>query len=60
MDQGVMAETAMNVETRNLVSIGYNNLDDIEDKFETWMGKKVDKRKSIIETQLDKFVNGDI
>lgn len=60
MDTEVMAETAMNVETRNLVSIGYNNLDDIEDKFETWMGKKVDKRKSIIETQLDKFVNGDI
>lgn len=52
----VMAETAMNPETRNLVQVTVEDSEAMVKSIETWMGIDVNERKQIISDNLPDFV----
>ena len=56
LDAEVMAETAMNPETRHLVQVTIEDSGLASKTLEDWMGTSVDNRKELISTNLNKYI----
>ena len=56
LDAEVMAETAMNPETRHLVQVTIEDSGLASRTLEDWMGTKVDNRKELISTNLNEYI----
>lgn len=56
LDAHVMAETAMNPETRHLTRVNITDAKLAEQAIVDWMGTKVDNRKEFISDNLNKFI----
>lgn len=56
LDAEVMAETAMNPETRHLVQVTIEDSGLASKALEDWMGTSVDNRKELISTNLNKYI----
>ena len=56
LEAEVMAETAMNPETRNLIQVTMTSAKEMVDTLETWMGAAVEGRKEIIGNELHNYV----
>lgn len=52
----VMAETAMNPETRHLVRVTIDSSEKAKQALDDWMGINVDNRKEMISTNLNKYI----
>ena len=52
----VMAETAMNPETRHLVRVTIDSSEKAKQALDDWMGIDVDNRKEMISTNLNKYI----
>lgn len=53
----VMAETAMNPNTRHLVQVSIEDVKKAEQSLIDWMGPEVDNRKEFISTNLNKYLD---
>lgn len=58
LDAHVMAETAMNPETRHLTRVTIDEAKEAEQAIIDWMGSNVDNRKVFISNNLNKFIKG--
>lgn len=58
LDAHVMAETAMNPETRHLTRVTIDDAKEAEQAIIDWMGNNVDNRKVFISRNLNKFIKG--
>lgn len=58
LDAHVMAETAMNPETRHLTRVTIDEAKEAEQAIVDWMGNSVDNRKVFISNNLNKFIKG--
>ena len=58
LDAYVMAETAMNPETRHLTRVTIDEAKEAEQAIIDWMGSNVDNRKVFISNNLNKFIKG--
>ena len=56
LDAHVMAETAMNPETRHLTRVTIEDAKEAEQSIVDWMGTSVDNRKVFISRNLNKFI----
>ena len=56
LDAEVMAETAMNPETRHLVQVTIEDSGLASKALEDWMGAEVDNRKELISTNLNEYI----
>lgn len=56
LDAHVMAETAMNPETRHLTRVNITDAKLAEQAIVDWMGTKVENRKEFISDNLNKFI----
>lgn len=56
LDAEVMAETAMNPETRHLVQVTIEDSGLASRTLEDWMGTKVDNRKEMISANLNEYI----
>lgn len=56
LDAEVMAETAMNPETRHLVQVVIEDSGLASKTLEDWMGTKVDNRKEMISANLNEYI----
>lgn len=56
LDAEVMAETAMNPETRHLVQVAIEDSGLASKALEDWMGTSVDNRKELISTNLNEYI----
>lgn len=56
LDAEVMAETAMNPETRHLVQVAIEDSGLASRTLEDWMGTKVDNRKDMISANLNEYI----
>ena len=56
LDAEVMAETAMNPETRHLVQVTIEDSGLASKTLEDWMGTSVDNRKELISTNLNEYI----
>lgn len=56
LDAHVMAETAMNPETRHLTRVTIEDAKEAEQAIVDWMGNDVNNRKVFISRNLDKFI----
>lgn len=56
LDAEVMAETAMNPETRHLVQVTIEDSGLASRTLEDWMGTKVDNRKDMISANLNEYI----
>jgi len=57
LDAQTMAETGLDKDTRNTVQVTVETVEKMVEKFEVWMGKPVEPRKLIIETELSKYID---
>lgn len=55
LDAEVLAETAMNRDTRKMIQVKVDDLSILGDKLEDWLGKDATNRKIFIEDNLDKY-----
>lgn len=55
-DALVLNETAMNPETRHIVQVNIDNIEEMIKSFEVWMDNDVSQRKEYIENNLDKYL----
>ena len=56
LDAEVMAETAMNPETRHLVQVTIEDSDVAKKALDDWMGTSVDNRKEMISANLNEYI----
>ena len=56
LDAEVMAETAMNPETRHLVQVTIGDPDVAKKTLDDWMGTSVDNRKEMISANLNEYI----
>lgn len=56
LDAHVMAETAMNPETRHLTRVTIEDVKEAEQAIVDWMGNDVSNRKVFISRNLNKFI----
>lgn len=56
LDAEVMAETAMNPETRHLVQVAIEDSDVAKKVLDDWMGTSVDNRKEMISANLNEYI----
>lgn len=57
IDSDTMAYTAMNSETRELVRVNVEDVNDFESKLDIWMGDGLDDRKEFISYNLNKYLD---
>lgn len=55
-DPHVLNETAMNPETRQIVRVDINNIEDMIKSFDVWMDSEVKNRKEYIENHLNEYI----
>ena len=51
----VMAETGVNPDTRNIIRVTVEDVEEMKKQFEIWLGNDVSERKGIIENELNKY-----
>lgn len=57
LEPEIMAESAMNPETRNLIQVTIDDVQKMQEAFEVWMDTNPSKRKEYIEGNLDRYIN---
>ena len=58
LEAEVMAETAMNPETRHLIQVTIDDVKKAQQSIDDWMGSDVTNRKEFISTNLNKYIQG--
>ena len=56
LEAEVMAETAMNPETRHLIQVTIDDVKKAQQSIDDWMGSDVTNRKEFISTNLNKYI----
>lgn len=57
VDADVMAETAMNPDTRNIIQVTVEDAKQVSDTITAWMGSSVDIRKKVIAKRLPDYLD---
>lgn len=57
LEPEIMAESAMNPETRNLIQVTIDDVQKMQEAFEVWMDTNPSQRKEYIEDNLDRYIN---
>lgn len=58
LEPTVLAETAMNPDSRRLIRVVMEDVDKSKQTLVNWMGKEVDERKIFIESNLNRYLEG--
>lgn len=57
LDAKTMHDTAMNVETRNIIKVTVKDIDKAQKMVDNWLGKEVDYRKEYISDNLAQYID---